>query len=166
MKNLRNCPPVTTSSSKSNNIHPIVVISCELTTMAVSQFKSMLCTRGLYSISDYNYILSYLSSQGYSNTILRLARMWDESQTHNNVFPNIDTWKILIDCHCASGNMSSAFSLFHNIIKAGHRPTASTLNYLFQGLCDRGRVKVARKVEELSLQFCKPILEEYHYCGS
>jgi len=93
MKNLRNCPPVTTTSSKSktNNIDPIVVISCELTGMAVSQFEFMLCTRGLYSISDYNYILSSLSSQGYSNTILRLARLWDESLTHNNVFPNVDT---------------------------------------------------------------------------
>lgn len=113
--------------------------------MAVSQFKSMLSTstRGLYSISDYNYILSSLSSQGLSDTILRLGRLWDESQTHNNVFPNVDTWKILIDCHCATGNMSSAFCLFHNIIKAGHRPTASTLNYLLQGLCDRGQISKA-----------------------
>jgi pentatricopeptide repeat domain-containing protein 1 len=39
--------------------------------------------------------------------------------------------------------MSSAFSLFHNIIKAGHRPTASTLNYLLQGLCDRGQISKA-----------------------
>ena len=42
--------------------------------------------------------------------------------------------------HCDEGNMFAAFSLFRKIIKTGHRPTTSTLNDLFRGLCCRGKI--------------------------
>jgi pentatricopeptide repeat protein len=103
-------------------------------------FDVMLHYDGLYSISDYNFLFSSLRKKGYLMTIIQLAQRWEESLSRK-CYPNVDTWEILISCHSKSrGNMSSAFSLFNNIIEAGHRPAASTLNDLFQGLCDKGQI--------------------------
>jgi hypothetical protein len=52
------------------------------------------------------------------------------------------------------------------LIKRGVQPHLASYQSVVGGLYRGGRVKVARKVEELSLQFCKPFLEKYHYCGS
>jgi len=56
-----------------------------------------------YSISDYNYLFSSLHKTGHDYTIIQLAQLWEKSLTYNNVFPNIDTWKILINCYCLTG---------------------------------------------------------------
>jgi pentatricopeptide repeat domain-containing protein 1 len=59
------------------------------------------------------------------------------------VFPDIDTWKILITCHSRKCNMASAFSLFDKLIESGHHPSTPTLNDLFHGLFLQGEIHKA-----------------------
>ncbi|KEH40775.1 putative pentatricopeptide [Medicago truncatula] len=112
---------------------------------AIRIFDLMLDYDGFYSISDFNFLFSSLIKKGCLLTVFQLAQRWEESlsrKCYDRVYPNIDTWKILISCHSKkkSGNISFAFSLFHRIIEDGHRPTTSTLNDIFRGLCLRGQI--------------------------
>ena len=87
------------SMTTSSNVNPVTPIPCSSHNMLV--FKLMLSPSGVdcYSISDYNNILSSLHKTGHDLTIIELAQRCEKSKTYNNVFPNINTWKILISCH-------------------------------------------------------------------
>lgn len=142
--------PSFSSITTSYNIKPETLIPCSAYntfrfSSDYSRFRFMLSRQNFdcYSISDYNNLFSSLHKTGHDYDIIELAQLWEKSLTYNNVFPNIDTWKILINCYCLtgkSGDISLAFSLFRQIINAGHCPTTSTLNDLFEGLCRRGLI--------------------------
>lgn len=103
---------------------------------AVLCFDVML-SNGMAPISDYNFVLESLVKVGSYPTVFSLFNKLDESTQ------DIHTWAILIKCHSLDGNMSSAISLFHNIIDTGHHPTAATLYFLLYGFCDRHQIHKA-----------------------
>ncbi|KEH27387.1 putative pentatricopeptide repeat-containing protein At1g12700, mitochondrial [Medicago truncatula] len=75
---------------------------------------------------------------GAYTAVISHAQQLESRSDQIQVFPDIDTWKILITCHSRKCKMASAFSLFYKLIKSGHHPSTSTLNDLFHGLFLQG----------------------------
>jgi pentatricopeptide repeat domain-containing protein 1 len=103
----------------------------------------IILSRGTGSISDYNTLLSFLLKQGAHTTVISLAQKLESRSDQIQVFPDIDTRKILITCYSRKGYMASAFSLFDKIIKTGHHPSTPILNDLFEGLSLQGEIHKA-----------------------
>ena len=109
---------------------------------AVTWFENII---GYASISNYNAVLSNLLRMGYPSIVLSLAQQLEESHSNElqRVLPDIHTWTILIKAHSIKGDMSSAISLFCNIINTSHHPTNETSNLLLDGFCHKGETHKA-----------------------
>jgi len=105
------------------------VVSAEL-------WLGAMLSQGLGSISNYNTLFSYLRDMGAYTAVISYAQQLESRSDQIQVFPDIDTWKILIACHSRKCNMASAFSF----IKSDHHPSTSTLNDLFHGLFLQGEM--------------------------
>lgn len=100
-----------------------IMASARAVNLATHRFNSML---GYCPISDFNSLFSSLLDIHQHSTILKLAKKIESQTPYSHyVVPDIDTWLILFTCHARSGNFSSAFSLFREIIETGHRPSTS-----------------------------------------
>ena len=52
---------------------------------------------------------------------------------HNNIKPNLYTYKILIDAICKEGRIMEALHMFDMMMERGNRPDAVTYNALMDG---------------------------------
>ncbi|MCI23098.1 pentatricopeptide repeat-containing protein, partial [Trifolium medium] len=101
-------------------------------------------SQGITSTPDYNALLTVLVECRRYKTVISLVEQLESQSDETYAYPNIDTWKILITCHSYVGQMYLAFSLlFDKIINAGHLPSTSTLNDLFQGLSRKDEMQKA-----------------------
>lgn len=92
-----------------------IMASVKAVNLATNRFNSML---GYCPISDFNSLFSSLLDIHQHRTILKLAKKFESQPPDSHyVVPDIDTCLILLTCHARSGNFSSAFSLFHEIIE-------------------------------------------------
>ncbi|XP_024634823.1 pentatricopeptide repeat-containing protein At1g12775, mitochondrial [Medicago truncatula] len=115
-----------------------IMASVKAVNLATNRFNSML---GYYPISDFNSLFYSLPDIHQHRTILKLAKKFESQPPDSHyVVPDIDTCLILFTCHARSGNFSSAFFLFREIIETDHRPSTSILNDLFRSLCIRGHI--------------------------
>ncbi|CAA7039194.1 unnamed protein product [Microthlaspi erraticum] len=105
---------------------------------AVELFQSMLRSRPLPSVIDFNNCLVALPKQKVRYRFRSLKQM-----EFQGIAYDLYSLNIMINCFCRLRKLSSAFSVLGKMLKLGYEPDTVTFSTLMNGLCLEGRVSEA-----------------------
>ncbi|KAL6276280.1 hypothetical protein ACE6H2_019881 [Prunus campanulata] len=107
---------------------------------ALNLFNSMLQTRPLPSIVDFNQLLGQVAKLKRYSTAISLCKQMDPLP----IVPSICTLNIMINCFSHLGQMGNSLSVLAKLFKFGFKPDAATYNTLIKGFVIEDRISEGR----------------------
>ncbi|BFG34595.1 hypothetical protein CerSpe_208690 [Prunus speciosa] len=112
---------------------------------ALNLFNSMLQTRPLPSIVDFNQLLGQVAKLKRYSAAISLCKQMDLLP----IAPSICTLNIMINCFSHLGQMGNSLSVLAKLFKFGFKPDAATYNTLIKGFV------IEDRISEAAALFCK-----------
>ncbi|ONI01027.1 hypothetical protein PRUPE_6G117200 [Prunus persica] len=106
---------------------------------ALNLFNSMLQTRPLPSIGDFNKLLGQVAKLKHYSAAISLCKQMDLLP----ILPNVSTLNV-INCFCHLGQMGGSLSVLAKLFKFGFQPDAATYNTLIKGFVMEDRISEGR----------------------
>ncbi|CAL8161647.1 unnamed protein product [Prunus armeniaca] len=106
---------------------------------ALNLFNSMLQTRPLPSVVDFNPLLGQVAKLKHYSAAISLCKQMDLLP----ILPNVSTLNIMINCFCHLGQMGGSLSVLAKLFKVGFQPDAATYNTLIKGFVMEDRISEA-----------------------
>ncbi|KAL6272062.1 hypothetical protein ACE6H2_022754 [Prunus campanulata] len=116
---------------------------------ALNLFNSMLQTRPLPLIVDFNSLLGQVAKLKHYSAAISLCKQMDLLP----IVPNVCTLNIMINCCCHLGQMGGSLSVLAKLFKFGFEPDVATYNTLIKGFV------IEDRISEAAALFCK-LLED------
>ncbi|KAF2588133.1 hypothetical protein F2Q70_00041782 [Brassica cretica] len=106
---------------------------------AVALFQSMIQSRPLPTVIDFNRLFTALARTKQYDLVLDLCKQMELQGIAHNIY----TLSIVINCSCRRRQLGFAFSVMGKMLKLGYEPGTVTFSTLINGLCLQGRVSEA-----------------------
>ncbi|KAL0797733.1 hypothetical protein Bca101_052907 [Brassica carinata] len=106
---------------------------------AVHLFQSMLRSRPLPNVTDFNKLFSGVAKTKQYDLVLSLCKQMDMKGVSSDIY----TLSIIINCFCRRRELGFAFSIMGKGLKLGYELDTITFSTLVNGLCLEGRVSEA-----------------------
>ncbi|KAF3573810.1 hypothetical protein F2Q69_00063470 [Brassica cretica] len=103
---------------------------------AIDLFQTMLRSRPLPTVTDFNRVLGLVARSRHHYHVLGLCRRMELQ----GIAYDLDTLNIMIKSLRRRRQISSAFAVFGKILKLGYKPDSETFNTLYSVLSLEGRV--------------------------
>lgn len=113
----------------------------------------------IQTISEFNRLLVSL----ISSDEIELARKLKSTLSSLGLFPDVQTYSILVNGFCKSNDAMEARNVLQEMLENGFEPNVATFTTLINSFCESGRLRDAHEVFDVMSEIgCEPTINTYN----